>query len=481
MDELRSDWNQEQENKSEEQIKDTSTNFTESSPNMDPMNDNSRFIHSEYQMNHYTQNNQNRNDSNSYANWYNNYQQRRNPEQYYAYQREDSNVTMNKTPKKKHKFLKAIGIIAAVMALAVVFQATLITAEPILRDILQITKQTEEQKINYVLPFAEVNSQGQASSMSIVADVAKEVSPSIVSITVTVSQRDFFNNIVESEGSGSGIIFTQDDEYIYILTNHHVISDSSRVKVAFNDGKTYDASIKGSDSEADLAVIVVKLSDVEKETKEQIKIAVFGDSDKIILGEVAIAIGSPLGYHNTVTAGVVSGLGRKIDLTDKTMDLIQTDAAINPGNSGGALINANGEIIGINTIKFATTEVEGMGFAIPINVAKNVIEEILNRVPQAFLGIRGQDVTQAVWEAYGMPIGVYIVESVYNSPAHEAGIEKGDIIYKLNGLDVENMEDVQGILATLKPGDKVEVELYRRTQGEYKEQELSVTLGTKTE
>ena len=122
-----------------------------------------------------------------------------------------------------------------------------------------------------------------------------------------------------------------------------------------------------------------------------------------------------------------------------------------------------------------------MRFAIPINVAKNVIEEILNRVPQAFLGIRGQDVTQAVWEAYGMPIGVYIVESVYNSPAHEAGIEKGDIIYKLNGLDVENMEDVQGILATLKPGDKVEVELYRRTQGEYKEQELSVTLGTKTE
>jgi serine protease Do len=379
---------------------------------------------------------------------------------------------------KKHSGLKIFGVIAAVMALAVLFQATAISVEPFLRNIIQGETNTENT-IRSVSPFTQVTANGETSSETVVSDVSAQVGPAIVSITVTVAQRDFFNNTTESEGSGSGIIFTQDEEYIYILTNQHVISDSSKVSVTFIDGKTYDATIKGSDVEADLAIVLVKLSDVEKDTKNKIKVAVFGNSDNVIQGEVAIAIGSPLGYSNTVTAGYISSVGRTVELTDKTMELIQTDAAINPGNSGGALINAKGEIIGINTIKFATTDVEGMGFAIPINIAKTVIEEILNRVPQAFLGIRGQDITEQLAQENDMLIGVYVVESVIGSPADIGGIVQGDIIYQLNDEEVATMEDLQGILGKLKPGEGVTVSVYRKTQGEYKPVEVNILLGTK--
>lgn len=390
-----------------------------------------------------------------------------------------SNNGQGKKPKK-HRGIKAIGVIAAVMVLAVIFQATAITVEPFLRDQIQGTQNEEETTIiKSVTPYSQVNTDGQTTQTTVVSDVAAKVGPAIVSINVTVSQRDFFDNETQVEGSGSGIIFTQDEDYIYILTNQHVISDSSKVSVTFIDDKSYPATIKGSDLDADLAIVLVKLKDVENETKNKIKVSTFGDSDSIILGELAVAIGSPLGYKNTVTAGYISGLGRTVELTDKTMELIQTDAAINPGNSGGALINAKGEIIGINTIKFATTDVEGMGFAIPINTAKTVIEEILKRVPQAFLGIKGQDVTSQMSQSYDMPAGVYVVESVVGSPADEGGIKQGDIIYQLNNEEVATMIDVQGILAKLQPGEEVSVNVHRKKLGEYKDVELTVSLGEK--
>lgn len=232
-------------------------------------------------------------------------------------------------------------------------------------------------------------------------------------------------------------------------------------------------------------MVTVDLSKIKSSTLEGIKIITMGDSDKLNVGEQAIAIGNALGYGQSVTAGYISALNREVQLTDKTMTLIQTDAAINPGNSGGALLDGEGKLMGINTVKYSSEEVEGMGYAIPINTAKPIIESLINEetIPeskQAYLGITGGDMTEDMANAYGMPTGIYVSEIQQNSPAQKAGMQAGDVIVEFDGSSVTTMENLQNKLEKKSAGTKVTIKVKRQSQmGEYKDVTLNVTLGSK--
>ena len=324
-----------------------------------------------------------------------------------------------------------------------------------------------------------------SGSKSDVSAVAESVLPSIVSITGTFQTNGygFFGreSSQESEGSGSGIIVGKDSHYLYIATNNHVVEDATSLAVGFCDDSTVEAEIKGTDSDADLAVVTVDLSKIKSSTLEGIKIITMGDSDKLNVGEQAIAIGN----GQSVTAGYISALNREVQLTDKTMTLIQTDAAINPGNSGGALLDGEGKLMGINTVKYSSEEVEGMGYAIPINTAKPIIESLINEetIPeskQAYLGITGGDMTEDMANAYGMPTGIYVSEIQQNSPAQKAGMQAGDVIVEFDGSSVTTMENLQNKLEKKSAGTKVTIKVKRQSQmGEYKDVTLNVTLGSK--
>ena len=248
-----------------------------------------------------------------------------------------------------------------------------------------------------------------------------------------------------------------------------MVEDADSLSVGFVDGETADASVRGTDSDADLAVVEVNLSDMKDSTQKEIAIITMGDSDELKAGEQAIAIGNALGYGQSVTGGYISAVNREVQMTDNTMTLIQTDAAINPGNSGGALLNSKGELIGINTVKYSSTDVEGMGYAIPINTAKPIIEQLIaNEAPsedeQSYLGISGQTVDSSMASQFDMPTGVYVQQVVSGSPAETAGISAGDIITKFNGSTVSTMDGLQSRMSNLKAGTKVEVVVQRQNQ-----------------
>lgn len=321
-----------------------------------------------------------------------------------------------------------------------------------------------------------------------VADVAEQVMPSIVSITSTsvqVVQSWFQSYEQEVSGSGSGIIIGQDDDEIMLVTNYHVIEGAKELTVAFCDETAVAATVKGYDSAADLAVITVKAEDVSAETLATIKVAALGSSDELKVGERAIAIGNALGYGQSVTAGYISALERSVEVEDTTMTLLQTDAAINPGNSGGALLNSAGEVIGINTVKLVDSQVEGMGYAIPISNAIPIINDLMNQEvikesEQGYLGIQGKDITDEYAEGFNMPKGVYVVKIVDGSPADECGLKAGDIIVKFSGRDVSSMETLQNILSNKKAGETIEMVVQRNNEkGEYEEVTLDVELGAK--
>ncbi|MCQ2492051.1 MAG: trypsin-like peptidase domain-containing protein [Lachnospiraceae bacterium] len=321
--------------------------------------------------------------------------------------------------------------------------------------------------------------------------VAESVLPSIVSISgiyQTTSNSFFFGETTqETEGSGSGIIIGKDKKYIYVATNNHVVESSKSLGVGFCDETNATAEIKGTDRDADLAVVQVPLSEVSDKTLAAIKIISLGDSDALKVGEQAIAIGNALGYGQSVTGGYISAVNREVELTDKTMTLIQTDAAINPGNSGGALLNSSGQLIGINTVKFSAAEVEGMGYAIPINTAYPIIKNLINEetIPeskQAYMGITGTDITQEMAAAYDMPKGIYIREIMSGSPAQKCGMEAGDVLVEFDGKAINNMESLQAMLSKKKAGTKAKVKVKRQTQtGEYKDKTLNITLGAKSQ
>ena len=297
---------------------------------------------------------------------------------------------------------------------------------------------------------------------------------------------------IESESSGSGIIISKDENYLYIATNNHVVERSDALTVQFSDDSTAPATIRGTDSADDLAVVQVKLSDLTDETLNVVKTATIGDSEKISVGDPAIAIGNALGYGQSVTTGVISALGREVTFQDESTGetlmsrLIQTDAAINPGNSGGALVNAAGEVIGINSSKYADTEVEGMGFAIPMETAGPILEDLVEngkvtKTGSPYLGIYGKDVTEEVSQQYHMPLGVYVVQVIEGSGAEEAGIMEGNIITKIGDKDITSMDDLKECLRDYHVGDSINVTVQIADNGTYLEKEVVVNLTTKME
>ena len=328
------------------------------------------------------------------------------------------------------------------------------------------------------------------SSSDGVSGVSESVLPSIVAIDVKTTQTstDVFGRTYEQDasGSGSGIIVAQDSKNIYIATNNHVVADASSVSVTFNDKSVYSATVKGTDSDSDLAVVEVPLSKLSADTLSNIKVATLGDSDKVKVGAQAIAIGNALGYGTSVTVGYISAKDREVSGEDNTMKLLQTDAAINPGNSGGALVDSSGAVIGNNSSKYADTSVEGMGFAIPINTAIPIINDIVkaqtvSEDEQAYLGIKGTNVTSEYAQYYNLPEGIYVSSVTSGSPADKAGIKKGDVIVKYKGKDVTTMDGLQEKMALCKAGDKAEITVKRADNGEYKSVTCSVTLGKKSD
>ena len=335
-------------------------------------------------------------------------------------------------------------------------------------------------------------SSGDAKDLTDVSSVVDEVMPSIVAITNTgtVTYNSFFGKqSQQSQSCGSGIIVSEDDDYLYIATNNHVVADSDELTVQFDDDSVVKAEIRGTDPDDDLAVVRVKKSDLGKDTYSNIKIATIGDSDSVAVGSPAIAIGNALGYGQSVTTGIVSALNRTVTTQDSQTGetvtnnkLIQTDAAINPGNSGGALLNENGEVIGINSVKYSSTEVEGIGYAIPMSVAKPIIESLIQdgkytNENQAYLGIKGGDVSSDM-VAYGFPQGVYVSSVSTGSGAANAGLQEGDIITAIDSTKISSMTELQSALKSYKAGDKVTLTVARQSGRQYEESKVEVTLSS---
>ena len=341
------------------------------------------------------------------------------------------------------------------------------------------------------LATTKTTSSSSSTSSDDLSGVSKNVMPSIVSITgkfETTSQSWFGQTqSSESEGVGSGIIIGKKDGKILIVTNNHVVADAKSLSVGFVDGKSASATICGTDSDADLAVVEVDTKNMKSSTLKKIAVITLGDSSKLQTGERAIAIGNALGYGQSVTGGYISALNRQVQLTDKTMTLIQTDAAINPGNSGGALLNSKGELIGINTVKYSSEDVEGMGYAIPINTAKPIINKLIkneatSESEQAYLGVSGQTIDSSMASQFDMPSGVYVQQVIKSSPAQKAGISAGDVIVSFNGSNVSTMDGLKEKISNLKAGKKVKVVVKRQNQmGTYEKKTLTVTLGKKSE
>ncbi|WP_430886020.1 S1C family serine protease [Fusibacter sp. JL216-2] len=292
-------------------------------------------------------------------------------------------------------------------------------------------------------------------------DIVEMVGPSIVGITSKVQYRDFFNNLQVSEGAGSGVIFNIDSDDVYIMTNNHVVADASELLVELSEDNMVDAEIVGKDAMTDLAIIKVSRSDIPIDIMTDLSPVVLGDSDKVKVGETAIAIGNPLGYNNTVTVGVISAIGREV--SQNSLAMLQTDAAINPGNSGGALVNNRGEVIGINSVKISDTSVEGIGFAIPINEAKPIVSQIIEKgyVARPFLGISGQTVDEQLSEIYGLPLGIYVASVVPGAPAEQAGLVRGDMIIGVNGVKTYTWETMTEELQKYGVGDEITLTIVR--------------------
>lgn len=333
-----------------------------------------------------------------------------------------------------------------------------------------------------------------------VAEVANNVMPAMVSITNTSVQEvmDWFrggNFQYESKSLGTGVIMGENDEELLIVTNNHVVADSSELTVSFIDEESVEGVIKGTDAGDDLAVVAVRLEDIPAETMEQIRIANVADSEDVRVGEQVVAIGNALGYGQSVTTGIVSALGRTITVADESgyneyTDLIQTDAAINQGNSGGALLNMKGEVIGINSVKAGASGVEGMGYAISTSKALPIIRNLMNKKTRElvsedqlpYLGIVGQDVTRDVAQLYGLPEGIYVTELSEGGPSDQAGIIPGMIITGFDGESIDSMSDLQELLPYYAGGETVSITVsVQNEDGEYEEQSFDVTLGLRSD
>ena len=332
-----------------------------------------------------------------------------------------------------------------------------------------------------------------SSSAKTVSEVAKDAMPSVVSITNTILYQQYGYSIFgnggtqEAAASGSGVIIGKNDTELLIVTNHHVVSDSNSLSVQFVDGTSADAEIKGEDSDADLAVIAVKLSDIPSSTMSAIKVAEFGDSDETEVGDQVVAIGNALGYGQSVTTGIISAKDRDVETEEGTESgLMQTDAAINPGNSGGALLNMEGQVIGINVAKYSSTDVEGMGYSIPSTKVKEIVNQLstletrskVSEAERGYLGIQAKTVDAETSEAYAIPQGVYVYKVISGEAAEKAGIQEKDIITEFDGQTVTSYDDLTNLLARYAAGTTVTVTVQRPSGNAYEEKELSLALGT---
>lgn len=407
-------------------------------------------------------------------------------------------VIKESKPKKKRKLFGVFKLTVAAVAFGliagVVFQGYYMVAWPesskgsdiSKNDNLQITEVTQDSKSgDTIVP----TSTSKDSVITDVSDVVANVMPSIVAINsaATITNYDFFGRGYNEDvqGSGSGIIIGQNGSEILIVTNNHVIQDATSIEIVFADETTATAVVKGADANADLAVLSVDLDQLTDETAGAIKVATLGDSNAAKAGEMAIAIGNALGYGQSVTVGYISAVNREVTIEDQTMTLLQTDAAINPGNSGGALINSTGQVIGINSVKFASEEVEGMGYAIPISSALPMINELMNREvvaagEQGFLGIdtsTAQDVTDVYATRFNMPKGVYVNDVVAGSPAETAGLMQGDIITGIDETTIETIDELISALSYKKAGQTIDLIIQVKENGAYVEKTLTVILG----
>ena len=406
-----------------------------------------------------------------------------------------------KTPKKKkeHKKMpKAVAVTGLALMFGVVSSATFLTTNYVGTKVLKLgttQKSTSTTSTSAVTSNASLTKTSSVVT-SDVSSVVENVMPSIVSITnMSVQEvQNYFGGTSkqESESAGTGIIISQNDSELLVVTNNHVVAGSDTLTVTFADGNSVEANIKGTDSEYDVAVVAVPLDSISEDTKKAISVATLGDSTELKVGEPAIAIGNALGYGQSVTSGWISALNRSISTSDGTTSdgLIQTDAAINPGNSGGALLNMQGEVVGINSAKYADSAVEGMGYAIPISKAQPILENLMNRQTRdkveddskaAYLGVTSADLSMEAIQMYDMPEGAFVIRVDKDSAAGEAGIQKGDIIVSFDGQTVSGREDLENKLAYYEAGESVDVVVSRADNGEYVQKTISVTLGNRSD
>ena len=414
----------------------------------------------------------------------------------------DNNMRQKKAKDKKPKNRKsgfgkkAASVVAAAVVFGlvagVVFQGVRYGSDKLLgKDSQTTTEQSAEGSTENNAPQLKQASSDTASTVYDVSTVAKKVMPSIVSITGTyVTTYDYWFNSYqqESTGAGSGIIIGKDDQYLYLATNYHVVQNAKSLSVTFVDDKSAEATVKGYVENNDIAVVTVKLSDISDDTLNEIKEIQVGSSDDLTVGDPCVAIGNALGYGQSVTVGYISALNREISASDETVKVLQTDAAINPGNSGGALVNMQGELIGINTAKYSDTSVEGMGYALPISDVQDIINDLIagknvsndgTTSGQAYLGISAQTITCQYAQLLNMPEGVYISSVEQGSAAEECGLQSGDIICSLDGEDIADMETFHDKIVACNPGDKVTIVYYRNNNGNYEKQTATATLKEK--
>lgn len=452
---------------------------------------------------------------------YNNSFENRDQMYQYGYQNSENTPAPAPAPKKRHtgnagRTVKKIGAITLSAVLfggvaAGTFQAVnAITgyapyAAPTADANLNDASATDAQDSKSMLQTTAIPAIQATKGSLDVSDIVESVMPSIVSITNKSVQeiRNYFSmfgyggqsQFMETESAGSGFIIGKNADELLIVTNCHVVENANTLSVCFVDNQAYEANIKGTDSGNDLAVIAIPLSSISEDTMKQIKVASIGDSDALKVGEQVVAIGNALGYGQSVTTGIVSAKNRSIERSSnvvntsadnqETPTYIQTDAAINPGNSGGALVNMNGEVVGINSAKMSSTEVEGMGYAIPVSGVSDIIETLMNETTRtkvadsqkSSIGISGITVDSTVNQTYGIPTGVYIAEVTAGSAAEAAGIVRGEVITKFDGKVVTGIEELKDLLQYYAAGETVEVTLKVPGAGEYSEKTVSLTLG----
>lgn len=391
----------------------------------------------------------------------------------HSYETADSERTVFtekvKKPKKERKNLWAAlgggvagGIIAVVLAIAIMSAGSAGSFSKSGTAKIYTGKKVETVK---------TKTSGEALSD---ADIIDKVGPAVVGLVCEFESQDWFWGSQTQEGSGSGVIINEDG---YIVTNNHVVEDASKITVTLISGESYEAKIIGTDSRTDIAVIKI-------EPKGELTYAAFGDSSTLRVGDSVIAIGNPLGeeFAGSASKGIISATNRTLTVSDKTLTVLQTDAAINPGNSGGALVNDRGEVIGINTAKISDSSVEGLGFSIPSNEFMPVIEDLIENghvTGRPLIGISGREITEQLSENYGYPIGVYVVEVSPFSGAEDAGIKNKDVITEVNGEKVSTVQQINDIRDKFKAGDKLKMKVYRKSTD--KTFEVEVTLGEDTD